>query len=170
METILNADRDAAIAELEAFYVEQEEILFEEGYSYYATDSDEVDLDDYPTFLANVSWISEEGVMVAIYSGHGETAIYEDEMSNIRFRFWHDIVHLEHNLSFSHEDEQKAAMIMMIEAEHAGLSQLARRILAAETSGMNIYFKTRKDFPKNQAGFIDSCLRVGAKIASKVVH
>jgi hypothetical protein len=171
MGNILNQDRDAAVAELEAAYQLMEGALLVEGYRYVVTDDPTINLDDYPDFLRNVR---SEGnrVMLTIYNGNSDTSVYSDPQSNIRFRFIHDVVHLENNLGFSFDDEMKVAQVMFAELEAIGvkLSDIASRILTAETAGMNLYAMRHNSFPVNQAAFIDSCLNKGQNVAVIVKH
>lgn len=168
---ILNRDRDSAIAELEAAYQLMEGALLVEGYRYVVTDDPTINLDDYPDFLRNVR---SEGnrVMLTIYNGNSDTSVYSNPQSNLSFRFIHDVVHLENNLGFSFDDEMKVAQIMFAEFEAIGvkLSDIASRILTAETAGMNLYAKRHNSFPTNQAAFIDSCLNKGQNVAVIVKH
>ena len=171
MGNILNQDRDAAIAELEAAYQLMEGAMLAEGYNYVVTDDPTINLDDYPGFLSNVR--SEgNGVMLTIYNGNSDTSVYSNPQSNLSFRFIHDVIHLENNLGFSFDDEMKVAQIMFAEFEAIGvkLSDIASRILTAETAGMNLYAKRYDSFPINQAAFIDSCISKGINVAVKAKH
>lgn len=54
---------------------------------------------------------TEEAGFMTVSSEGCEETIYGSALINIRARLWHDIMHLEHDLSFSAEDEIQVAKL-----------------------------------------------------------
>ena len=167
MNKYLNKDFNNAVSVLADYYMIK--ALSEDDFDYWATDDA---YSAYQSFaeLCESMKIVDGRKCFPVYSGNSETSVYATVDDNVRFRFIHDIVHIENNLGFSYEDEMKVSQIMLAEAKEAGLSDLPLAILEAETAGMAKYNKKFKDFPRNQEAFIHSCVQHGSKIAARVRH
>jgi len=166
MNKYLNKDFNNAVSELADYYVVKSVI---EHFSYWATDDVNAADQSFEELCKSLRLVDDK-ISFPVYSGHSDTAVYATVDDNVRFRFIHDVVHIENNLGFSYEDEMKVALIMLAEAKEAGLSGLALSILSAETAGMAKYNKKFKDFPENQEAFIHSCVQHGSTIAARVKH
>lgn len=86
-----------------------------------------------------------------------ETSIYTEEV-NIGFRFWHDVLHLENNKSFSKEGEHSIADLHIQDAKEYGLSDLALKILEIDTKGQVDYYFMTGSFVEDQLNFVISNL------------
>ena len=99
-----------------------------------------------------------------------DKSIYKDASINIKFRFWHDVTHLELDKGFSVSGETSVIEAHKKEALDFGLSPLAMQILEADTIGQVLYYDKFKCFVDNQAAWLDSCLKHGIKKALGFKH
>lgn len=91
-----------------------------------------------------------------IWNGASETAIYLHSSTNMQFRFWHDMGHLETGLSFSAADEEKlqrAHHIPLIERFGVERGSLAWKLYEADTVGQIEHYLAFGDFPADQLRF-----------------
>lgn len=98
------------------------------------------------------------------------TSIYEKPEINIKFRFWHDVTHLELDEGFSVSGETSVIKCHLKEAKDYGLSPLAMEILEADTIGQVLYYNKYKEFVVNQMAFLDTCLQHGLSKALGFKH
>lgn len=94
--------------------------------------------------------------LLPIWDGASDSAIYLSAQVNRRFRFWHDMGHLETGLSFSAADEealQRDHHIPLIEQFGVERGSLAWKLYEADTVGQIEYHRQFGDFPGNQLGF-----------------
>lgn len=90
-----------------------------------------------------------------IWNGASDTAIYAAKV-NWQFRFWHDMGHIAHGLTFSPEDERE-----LQERHHVGEllalgledDSLPIQLYRADTIGQIEYLLVHDEFPVNQAEF-----------------
>lgn len=93
---------------------------------------------------------------LAIYSGASDTAIYGRAI-NLAFRFWHDLGHLEHDRSFTGEDEralQYAHHLAEVELMGIERGSLPHRMYLADTCGQIDYVERWHHFPTDQRAFV----------------
>lgn len=110
--------------------------------------------DNYPALLAAYKRAQVSGTL-DIWSGASDDAIYPAEI-NGQFRFWHDMGHIEHGLSFTPEDETELQERYHVwELRNLGLDKdsLAMRLYLADTIGQIEYSTAHKAFPGDQAAF-----------------
>ena len=157
----LESQKQAAYAELAAFIEHQAAMLRGVGWSYHAT------ADAPESFKALKEQTRNRCIPVANYGC--DKSIYSHSV-NVMFRFYHDAVHLEHNLGFNFDDEMAVADIHMADAKAYGLSDLAMQALVADTRGQVGYYFKHKEFVDNQAAFVSSCLDLGINNAMRVKH
>lgn len=160
---ILESDKKRAIAEIETFLDIVTVQLLATGWRYYVTDNAP------ETFKALCDIVgNSKNVPIASYGS--ESSIYSNKEYNYKFRFWHDVCHLELNANFSFEGECKVIENHLQQAIEFGLSGLALQILNADTYGQVKYYYQNKKFVKNQAAFVDSCLAHGINKACTLPH
>lgn len=99
-----------------------------------------------------------------------DKSIYKSPNINIKFRFWHDVTHLELDSGFSVSGETNVIKAHLAEAKEFGLSPLAMRILEADTIGQVLYYDKYKQFVDNQEAWLDSCLTYGVSKALGFKH
>lgn len=90
-----------------------------------------------------------------IWNGASEDAIYPAAI-NMKFRFWHDMGHIQHGLTFTPDDERELQERYHIwELRHLGLDvdSLPMRLYVADTVGQIDYIVAHDKFPDNQAAF-----------------
>lgn len=96
-------------------------------------------------------------------------SIYSSAEVNGMFRFWHDVLHLEHGHSFSMKGETAVAELHLEWAVLNGLSPLARAILWADTYGQVCYYDRHKQFVSNQKAFVREYVQSGHSLAVRTV-
>jgi len=110
--------------------------------------------DNYPALLAAWERSKVTGTL-DIWNGASEDAIYPAEI-NMKFRFWHDMGHIAHGLSFTPEDERELQERYHIwELRNLGLDAagLPMRLYVADTIGQIEYIQAHHVFPADQAAF-----------------
>ena len=97
-----------------------------------------------------------------VWNGASETSIYGSTAANYAFRYWHDMGHLEHGLSFSPEDERELQLSHHLVAVAKRLTEtdgsnetirLALELYRADTIGQIEYSVANRRFPDNQIEF-----------------
>lgn len=135
-----------AIEELVKLIELQVEECKKRGWDYYSTS------EGVPESYKALKEFKESKVL-PIASYGCDTSIYTEEV-NVKFRFWHDVLHLENNKSFSRLGEHSVADLHIEAAVELGLSDLAINILKVDTKGqVDHYFETG-DFVSNQKEFV----------------
>ena len=132
------------------------------GYSFFATENAP------ETFKELKLQTVDKVIPIASYGA--DSSIYDCRETNILFRFYHDVAHLEHNKGFNTQDEHYIANLHITEFVEFGASSLAVEIFRNDTIGQIEYYNKHKDFVCNQMAFMDSCLSVGIVNAIKVKH
>lgn len=139
-----------AIEELVKLIDLQVEECKKRGWDYYATS------EGVPESYKALKKFKESKVLPIANYGC-DTSIYTEEV-NIKFRFWHDVLHLENNKSFSRLGEHSVADLHIQKAVELGLSELAIKILTVDTKMQVDYFFETGDFVSNQKDFVLSNL------------
>jgi hypothetical protein len=160
------AEFNSAVSELKYFMAVMSMKCTDRGWSYYVTD-------DAPEKFKDLK-ARTVGKRIPIASYGSDTTIYgEGKLGaefNHMFRFWHDVTHLELDQGFSKDGERAVIEQHLAEGRAFGLSELAIKILEADTLGqVEYYFKHRK-FVENQRAFIDSCVQHGIRLACGFEH
>lgn len=159
---ILETEKQKAIAEVSALIELKTLECLSRGWAYRPTDN-------APESFKELKARSLDKVIpVADYGC--DKSIYGDNLINIKFRFWHDVTHLELDQGFSVSGETSVIEAHLSEAREFGLSELAMRILEADTIGQVLYYDKFKCFVDNQAAWLDSCLQHGIKKALGFKH
>lgn len=109
------------------------------------------------------------GGVIPISGDNSENCLFPAYV-NYLLRFWHDYLHLKHNLDFTFTDEIKVGELHIQEGKEAGLSYLAIEILRADTIGQSNYHKRHGEFPVYQDAFVYSCLQHGINKAIIAKH
>lgn len=158
----LDAELKAAKQELSAFIKLMAHECMAQGWAYRPTENAPETFKDLKE--------QTHGFVIPIADYGCENTIYDNAHTNILFRFWHDKLHLENNLGFNTQDENKVADLHLEAGREYGLSDLALEILSADTKGQVAYYAKHKQFVGNQSAFVDSCLQHGVRIACGVRH
>lgn len=89
--------------------------------------------------------------------------IYTTPEVNFAFRFWHDVSHVQHGLSFGLEDELELALWHLDVLERDGLrpDSLAYRLLQADIVGQLLLMGLASRFPFDQKEFVLGCITLG---------
>jgi hypothetical protein len=109
---------------------------------------------DHPALLAAYDRAKVTGSL-DIWNGASADAIYVPEV-NLQFRFWHDMGHIAHDLSFTPDDERELQERYHIwELMNLGIEKgsLPYRLYVADTIGQIDYIETHHKFPDDQAAF-----------------
>lgn len=158
----LQESKQKAIIELIAFITDRADYCINTyDYSFYCTDKGPESYKDLKAMTIN------RHIPIADYGN--DKSIYGAKY-NIAFRFYHDCLHLIHDLGFSTLDELKISEIHMRQGYVFGLSSLALQMLEADTKGQVLYYANQNEFVNNQIAFIDSCLDKSINVAVRIPH
>ena len=153
----------SAVNEIETMLDAKVLELILRGWSYYLTE------DAPETWDALMKYKASKRLPIASHSS--DSAIYSSADYNYKFRFWHDVTHLELNADFSYEGEILTAEKHLKEGQEWGLSELAIDILKADSVGQVEYYHHHDGlFVDNQEAFVQSCLRLGIRKAIAYKH
>jgi hypothetical protein len=158
----LDTELNAAKAELSEFIKYMASKCMIEGWAYRPTENAPETFKDLKE--------QTHGFVIPVADYGCDQTIYDSAHTNILFRFWHDKLHLEHNLGFNTQDENRVADLHLQAGREYGLSDLALRVLEADTRGQVAYYAKHKKFVVNQAAFVDSYIQHGERIACAVRH
>ena len=161
-DLILESVKNKAIQEVAEFIKLKAKECQARGWSFVATS------DAPESFKALKASVFNGCIPVADYGC--DKSIYGEPMTNIIFRFWHDVTHLELDSGFSVAGETTVIEAHLSEAREANLSPLAMRILYADTIGQVLYYDKYKQFVDCQDAWLDSCLAHGVKKALGFKH
>lgn len=91
---------------------------------------------------------------VYVRKSDSETSIYTSAAVNWAFRFWHDYLHYQHDLTFSFIDEVLVGQFQ-IDATvlEFGEGSLEAKLMTADTLGQVLYYKMHEEFVDNQLTF-----------------
>ncbi|MBB2890952.1 hypothetical protein [Flexivirga oryzae] len=92
-----------------------------------------------------------------------DTSIFFDPEDNVRFRFWHDVSHIEHGLSFGLADETELALWQLDQAEKYGFPKgsLPWTLLHHDFIGQIQLMALIGRFPIHQRRFVTDCIEYG---------
>lgn len=80
--------------------------------------------------------------------------IYGNEWSNVCFRMWHDLLHMEHHLDTTFEDELEVGAHHVLEAiVEFGSESIEARLMYIDTILQTVCFYKHDKFPADQLGF-----------------
>lgn len=98
-----------------------------------------------------------------VSSENSVAVIYTRPEVNFAFRFWHDVSHVQHGLSFALEDELELALWHLGVLAGGGLSpeSLAYRLFQADVLGQLFLIGLAGRFPFDQEEFVLGCAVVG---------
>lgn len=117
---------------------------------------------DKQPVLSDMQRTMKEHGCISVWTGACATSVCPHTETNIRFRFWHDYIHITHNLDFTYPDEAKVNAIQMgtlkeylrsIGAYTYATRVLATLIFEADTDGQLGYHKQFGKFPDDQKAF-----------------
>jgi len=86
-----------------------------------------------------------------IYDQGNINTVYYLQAHNHAFRFWHDVLHLTHNLDVTFEDELTISEMHAKEAREYGTD--AALLMRIDTRGQSEYYKEHGAFPEDQLAF-----------------
>lgn len=91
-----------------------------------------------------------------VSSENSASVIYDSPEVNFAFRFWHDVSHVQHGLSFALEDELELALWHLDVLERAGVAHesIAYRLLQADLLGQLLLMGLAGRFPFDQEEFV----------------
>lgn len=103
------------------------------------------------------------GAPLPISSLHCDNVIYADGMTNVAMRFWHDVHHVRHGLSFSLSDELELGLWHLEQLKQAGFDQdsTVAKMMRIDLLGQNYLQGIAKRFPLDQKRFVMRCLELG---------
>lgn len=159
---ILESVKTAAIEEIKNFIAHSALDAKLRGFSFFPTDSAP------EGFKALKEQTINKKIPIANYGC--ETSIYGCKDTNILFRFYHDVTHLELNQGFSKAGEYAVINQHLKEMKAFGVSDLALNIFYYDTIGQVDYYFKHKAFIDNHMAFLDSCLQLGLKYALMAKH
>lgn len=108
----------------------------------------------------------ETGKPFRVYSGASDCTIYDAPDVNWAFRFWHDYLHVKHNLGMGIRDEMQVGALHWLEvSQEFGDDSLEAKIIAADTSGQALYHHIFGTFVADQEEFVLRCLHMGMESA-----
>lgn len=108
--------------------------------------------------------------VLPVWDGASGSTVYATPEDNYAFRYWHDMGHLRHGLSFTPDDE------ITLQHEHhlprvaaiVGTDSLAYRLYHADTVGQIEYVMQHHRFPDDQLAFGVAYLRDRARALDTV--
>lgn len=98
-----------------------------------------------------------------VSSENSASVIYDGPEVNFAFRFWHDVSHVQHGLSFALEDELELALWHLDVLKRAGAApeSIAYRLLEADLLGQLLLMGIVGRFPFDQEEFVLGCALLG---------
>lgn len=146
-------DIEMACIELAGFVHSMANNLLKSGWSYTATSNAPESFKELKETTVG------KHILVANYGC--DSSIYLDDETNILFRFWHDVHHLELDVNFSKSGEYQAISKQLEQGLDYGLSNLALTMLYYDTIGQVEYYFKHKQFVNNQYNFCKLALGLG---------
>ncbi|AGB22140.1 hypothetical protein Mycsm_01747 [Mycobacterium sp. JS623] len=117
----------------------------------------------YPALVAAYKHSLTTGAPLPISSENSDAVIYTKSDVNFALRFWHDINHVRHGLSFDLVDELELSLWHLGELEKAGHQpgSLVWRLLHADLTGQAYVQAFARRFPFDQRRFVTGCVTAG---------
>lgn len=82
------------------------------------------------------------------------STIYTSEWANVCFRMWHDLLHMEHHLDTTFEDEIEVGAHHVLETiVEFGSDSIEARLMYIDTILQSVCFYKHDRFPADQLGF-----------------
>ena len=88
-----------------------------------------------------------------VFNGASDSSIYKCNDANFLFRVQHDLIHLQHNLSFTLENEIKVATIQADQLSDLGYFETSN-LVYLDIVAQAIYYSIEKKFVSNQVEFM----------------
>lgn len=103
------------------------------------------------------------GEPLPVSDEHSGSVIYTRPDVNYAFRFWHDISHVQHGLSFELPDELELALwhLDVLRRGSVAPGDLQYRLLEADLVGQLLLMGLAKRFPYDQESFVLDCAERG---------
>nr|WP_090344906.1 hypothetical protein [Mycolicibacterium malmesburyense]CRL76780.1 hypothetical protein CPGR_04088 [Mycolicibacterium malmesburyense] len=103
------------------------------------------------------------GVPLPISSDNSDAVIYSRPTVNSALRFWHDVNHVRHRLSFDLVDELELSLWHLGQLEAIGYERgsLVWRLLHADLTGQAYVQAFARRFPFDQRRFVEGCVTAG---------
>lgn len=121
------------------------------GYDYMAT---KVAPSNLGELLTEDQYCRLTGVDFRVWSGGSSKTIYTAPSYNWAFRFWHDVLHIEHRKDVTLQDELYVAGLHIAAAsERFGSNSVESFLIEADTLGQTLYQHRYGEFPEDQLGF-----------------
>ena len=139
----------------------------DQAYRRWYKDREYIAVDDAPNnWNALQEWFLEDVIFkkkgaLPVYKGGSEKTIYGKAETNHKFRAWHDMIHLENNLSFSYDDEMKVAKIHAQQLRDIGAPTWVINAVYCDVAGQVIYYYHHKQYVDNQKQFVLDCINNG---------
>ncbi|MGJ6122344.1 hypothetical protein QN239_07185 [Mycolicibacterium sp. Y3] len=117
----------------------------------------------YEALVAAYKHSATTGAPLPISIENSDTVIYADLDVNYALRFWHDISHVRHGLTFDLVDELELSLWHLGELEKAGHRPGSQvwRLLHADLTGQAYVQAFARRFPLDQRRFVTGCVAAG---------
>lgn len=120
---------------------------------------DYTDDDSYDTF-DKVKAYYDQTNRLKVWSGASKGTVFGDELSNWRFRAWHDYIHITRGFQFTTEGESMTAFVQAAELPEEW--QFEKNLILCEVIGQVLYNAHHNgEFPTNQRKFAINYLSTG---------
>lgn len=117
----------------------------------------------YEALVAAYKQSTTAGAPLPISGENSDAVIYADLDVNYALRFWHDISHVRHGLTFDLVDELELSLWHLGELENVGHrpGSLVWRLLHADLTGQAYVQAFAMRFPFDQRRFVAGCVTAG---------
>lgn len=100
--------------------------------------------------------------MYPISHDNSGSGIYVTPWVNCKFRYWHDMLHVDHLLDVTFADEVQLGCIHTNAVREAfGDDSLEARMMYADTVGQSVHYEMFRRFPDNQSSFVYDYVKRG---------
>lgn len=90
-----------------------------------------------------------------VYDGACEGTVYGSAPANWAFRFWHDVLHVAHGLTFKPDDEVKLGLMQVkAVADAFGADSLEALVMLTDTTAQTEHYRLTGRFVDDQAAFV----------------
>lgn len=117
----------------------------------------------YPALREAFQLSATSGLPLPISSENSDAVIYTAPSVNAALRFWHDVSHVRHGLTFELVDELELSLWHLDQLEDAGYERgsLVGQLLHADLTGQAYVQAFASRFPFDQRRFVTGCVTVG---------